>query len=296
MADRAAFDLAFKAQAGRNAPESTGLKYLPKVSWASGITFNRVQSQTSQVSRFSSPGRAGTVPVNPTLTVEFAPTVYDVLLAAAFQGAWSTNTLIQGSTRQYFTFEDRQSDATSYVIYEDAEINSMSLNFQPNGLVETTIELLAENVSISGTATASPVAADTHVPYDTWSGSLTYAGGGVTVTSLRVTFANNFENRYAVFAGRFPDRKIRNLDAVTGEMTLAFANRDRLDDALDGTTNALEFVTAFGGLSHTFTFPAVSTTGWDAPVTTDPERLQTFQFEAGYVTNTKVTVVRDVTP
>jgi hypothetical protein len=296
MADRAAFDLAFKAQSGRNAPETSGLKYLPKVSWNSGITFNRVQAQTSQVSRFSTPGRAGTVPVNPTLTVEFAPTCYDVLLAAAFQNSWSTNTLTQGSTRQYFTFEDRQTDATSYVVYEDAEINSLSLNFQPNGLVETTIELLAENVSISGTATGSPVAADTHAPYDTWSGSLTYAGGGVTVTSLRVTFSNNFENRYAVFAGRFPDRKIRNLDAVSGEMTLSYANRDRLDDALDGTTNALEFVMAFGGLSHTFTFPAVSTTGWDAPVSTDPERLQTFQFDAGLSSGTKCTVVRDVTP
>jgi hypothetical protein len=79
-------------------------------------------------------------------------------------------------------------------------------------------------------------------------------------------------------------------------MTLAYNNRDRLDDALDGTTNALEFVCAFGGLSHTFAFPAVSTTGWDAPVTTDPERLQTFQFDAGYVTDTKCTVTRDVTP
>jgi hypothetical protein len=296
MADRAAFDLAFKAQSARNSPAAAPLKLLPKVSWSSGITFNRVQGNTSQTSRFSTPGRAGTVPVNPTLTIEFAPTVYDDLLAATFQNTWSTNTLTQGSTRQYFTLEDRQPDATSFVIYEDAEINSLTLNFQPNGLVEGTFELLAENVSISGTGTSTPTAADTHNPYDTWSGSLTYAGGSVTVTSLRVTFANNFENRYAVFAGRFPDRKIRNLDAVSGEMTLAYTTRDRLEDALDASANALSFTMALGGLSHTFSFPSVLTTGWDAPVTTDAERLQTFQFDAQLSSGTKVTCTRDVTP
>lgn len=296
MADRAAFDLAFKAQSARNSPATAPLKLLPKVSWSSGITFNRVQSQTSQVSRFSTPGRAGTVPVNPTLTVEFAPTCYDDLLAAAFQNTWSTNTLTQSSTRQYFTLEDRQSDATSFIVYEDAEINSFSMNFQPNGLVETTIEWLAENVSISGTGTTTPTAADAHSPYDTWSGTLTYAGGSVTVTSLRVTFANNFENRYAVFAGRFPDRKIRNLDAVSGEMTLSYANRNRLDDAINATSNALSFTTALGGLSHTFAFPSVNTTGWDAPVTTDAERLQTFQFDCALSSGTKCTCTRDITP
>jgi hypothetical protein len=210
-----------------------------------------------------------------------------------FLSAWSTDTLTQGSTKTFYTLEDRQSDASMFNVYQDGIPNQLQLDCQPNGLVVATWDWLATQVTDNSSGTGSSVAADTtHSPFDTWSGTLTWGGTAYDITSLRLTMSNNAQARFAVMKGRYPNRLVYNLDQVTGQMTMTLVSKTRLDDLLTDATRALVLTMTSGALSQAWTISLAHTTSWDAPLTTDPERLQTVGFEASVSAGTKVTVVR----
>lgn len=294
MADRGQWGLAYKAQSAFGTPATGTFALVPGSTWNPGASFNRVEDNTATGNRLGAVGRAGTRPVAPRLTVPWRTTAFDAFLASLFLSAWSTDTLTQGTTKTWFTVEDRQPDVPYFALYQDCYPNQMTLRLQPNALVEAEFQLLATALSASDTGTASPTAAVADTPFDTWDGSLTYGGLTFGVSSLEFTMNNRAETRYDLFS-RNPARVIFNTDQITGQLTCAFVSAGRLNDAINDTTNALVLTLTNGTKSHTITFPKLHTSGWDAQITTDPERLQTINFEAEQSAGTKLTWVRDNT-
>jgi hypothetical protein len=294
MADRGQWGLAYKAQGAFGTPATGTFALVPGATWNPGASFNRVEDNTATGNRLGAVGRAGTRPVAPRLTVPWRTVAFDSFLSSLFLGSWATDTLVQGTTKTWFTLEDRQPDVPYFGIYQDAYPNQMTLRMQPNALVEAEFQFLATHLTASGTGTTSPTAAVADTPFDTWDGGLTYGGATFGVSSFEVTFNNRAETRYDLFS-RDPSRVIFNTDQVTGQFTAAFTGFSNLNDAINDTTHALVLTLTNGTKGHTITFPALHTSGWDAQITTDPERLQTINFEAEGVAGTKATWVRDNT-
>lgn len=294
MADRSQWGVAIKAQTAFGTPATAPYAFLPGAQFRPGVTFNRVEDSTVAGSRLSPVGRAGTRPSAPVLTVPWRTTAFDTVMAAVFQGAYVTDTLTQGSTKTWFTLEDRQPDAAYFAIYQDLTPNSMTLRAQPNGLVEAEIQFLATKYSVSGTGTTSPTAAPSDPPFDTWTGSCTLDGSAYALSSFEITFNNRGQARYSLFS-RDPDRIVFNTDQVTGQFTTKFSDASRILAAIADTTNALVMVFTSGTKGHTFTIPKIHTSNWDAQLTTDPERIETVSYEAEAVSGTKVTFIRDNT-
>lgn len=297
MAKRANSQLAYKAQSGFGSlPSATGYQLLPLSTWDPSVSPNRVQDDTARSSRFSLPGRAGTINVTPRLEANMRTVAFDDFLSNLAQNAWSTDTLTQASTLAYLSLEDRQSDAGSgaYIVYQDVLVNSLTLRLGLNAMVRATWQFVGTQVAGSGTPTASTVAAATDPPFDTFNGSLTYDAGALSVTSLELTINNNLEPGFSLYS-RYPDRIIGNLDQVSGQMTVAYDGVARFNEMLADSNHALVFAMTYGTKGHTWTLPAIRITGFGAPVDTGAERLQTLQFEADTSGGTKYTLVRDNT-
>jgi hypothetical protein len=298
MADRASFSLRYKAQSVFGTlPALTGFKPLRLSEWNPGLNPNTVEDDSIVAgTRLGAVGRAGTFRVQPTFRVNFGTTEYDDWLAAMFQGAWATNALTQGLTRTYFAVEDAQTDAASYLLLRDVIPNTMRIRLSPNALVPCEFGCLATVVSSSGTSTASLAAAGTDTSFDSWSGSCTYGGGAFDMTSLEFTMDNRGETRDTLFS-RYPSRIVFNSDRVTGQFTCQYVGPARLADTIGFTANAISFTlngftSAGAPKSLTFAMAVTKNTGWSAPLTTDPERIQTIQFAADVNSGTKVVATR----
>jgi hypothetical protein len=294
MAERASFGLAYGLQSALGTPATAPYKLIPWSAFSPGITVNRLEDPTGLGTRMGAVGRSGTIAVAPVVTVPYRDTAFDDFLASMFQGAWVTNVLQQASTRTWITLEDRQPDAGAGFagLYQDVVPNQLQLTLPANGLAEAQFTCLGTLYSDTSTPSASPTAASTAKPMDTLSGTFNYAGAAYRLTSLRLTMDNRGEARF-VLGNRTPDRVLFNTDRVTGEFTAVFLGPARLDDARNDTSRALAFTLVNGAKSHAFSLPDVHTTGWNAPVSNDPERVETVQFEAGTGAGTyKVQITR----
>jgi hypothetical protein len=298
MADRASFGLAYKAQSAFGTlATATGYKPFRLSEWNPGLNFNTVEDDSIiPGTRLGGVGRAGTSRVQPTFRVNLGTTEYDDWLAAMFQASWVSNVLTQGLTRTYFSVEDRQSDAASYLLLRDVIPNTFRVRLSPNALVPGEFGCLATVVSSSGTPTASLATPGSDTSFDSWSGSCTYAGGAFDLTSLEFTMDNRGETRDTLF-NRYPSRIVFNSDRVTGQFTCQYTGPSRLADTIGFTANALSFTlngfTSIGGAkSLTFLMAITRNMGWSSPITTDPERVQTIQFAADVNSGTKVQVTR----
>jgi hypothetical protein len=297
MADRASFTLAYGVQTAFGTPLATGLKPLRVSEWDPGINFGTVDDDSNLPNtRLGAEGRPGTVTLQPTIRVNFGTDEYDVWLQSLFQGAWATNVLTQGNTRQWMTVEDRQADAASYIVCQDVIPNTGRITLGPNALVPFQFGCIATQFAVSGTATTTPVAAGSDKSFDTWSGSLLYGGSAFAMSRFEMTMDNRGEGRMSLF-NRYADRIVFAPDRVTGAFDCQYTGPTRITDTLNNTPNAISIVMlghAANGTAkqHTWLIPVTKNVGWAAPLRTDPERIQTINFQAVLNAGTKVQVTR----
>jgi hypothetical protein len=297
VADRSSFALRYGTQTAFGTPKTTGLKPLRLSQFDPQANFATVEDDSILPgTRLGGVGRAGAITLTPRITANFGSDEFDVLLALLFQGAWATNVLSQGSAKTWLTLEDYQSDAASAIVYQDCIPNTCRVRVSPNALIPIEFGMLATRLTSSGTATASPVAAGTDDSFDSFSGTLLYGGAAFDMTSLEFTLDNRGESRTTLFS-RYANRIVFAPDRVTGQFTCQYTGPARLADTLAGTNNAISV--QFNGRdstgnpkSHTWLFPTTVNLGWSAPVSTDPERIQTISFDAKVNAGSKVTVTR----
>lgn len=293
MASRSNFGLAFGVQSALGTLATAPYQLVPWSAFDPGVQFNRISDPTGLGTRFGALDRAGTIQVQPRITVPFRSNAFDSFLASMFMGAWTTNVLSQANTQTYLTVEDRQPDAGAGFagLYQDVVPNQLQLTVPANGLVEAQFTCLGTLYTDSATLTASPTAAVADAPYDTLHGTFSFAGAAYKMTSLQLTMDNRGEARY-VLGTSTPDRIVFNPDKVTGRFTGLFLGPARIDDARNDTSRVLAFTLVNGAKSHAFSLPNVHITNVTAPVAADAERLENIDFEAGTAGGFKVSVTR----
>ena len=208
---------------------------------------------------------------NPQINVPFELSfnTYDSLLESAFQGAWTTNILKQGTTKKYHSFEEGFLDmgTPQYQAIKGALCTGMDLNIAPNAMVTGNFRFSGLEVTpLSGT----PIQAAAHTaltvtpPFDSFTGSITEGGSAIAiVTALTLNIDNGGEPLHRLLA-KNPDRIVTGRANVSGTISAFFDNATLANKFFNETESSLGFVltdTQGVAKSYTFAIPKLKYTG-----------------------------------
>jgi hypothetical protein len=230
--------------------------------------------------------RLGMTKVAGPLDAKFRFADYDGFLESALFGTWATNTLKAGVTPSSYTIEKGLTDIAQYFLYTGAVVNKMTLSIKPDSLIPITFDWVGKGRTLLGTSmTASPTAASTNAPFDSFTGSIIEGGSAIaTITGIELSLDNQLTALETIFvnqavgitAGR---RKI------TGTMSALFQDNALISKVFNETSSSIVFkLVDLAGKNYTFTLPKIMYTGGDPSVDTDKEVPLTLPFTAIYDT------------
>ena len=201
--------------------------------------------------------------------------------------------LKQGTTAKYLSIEEGFTDIAQYQVMAGSLCNTMSLNVAPNAMVTGSFSFLGlSTTAFSGTSIdATPDAAPTTQPFDSFTGSITEGGAAIaTVTGLTLNLQNGLEHYFALFD--VDPYKIGTGRAnLTGSVSLYFEDATMINKFLNETASALIFsLTDLAGNVLTCTIPAIKYTGGTKSMT-ENNVIVDLPFQA-YYDSTQATAIR----
>lgn len=164
----------------------------------------------------------------------------DDFLAAALFGSWATNVLKNGTTRQFFTFEETVDlGATdSFQRYPLGMVNSLSLDIQSRRQITGSFEVFAQRKLLATTAitgaTYTPPNTTTVMTASSSFGSLAVAGMSPVpkLRRLSLQVANNLRRR-PVIGSNFSEEYGEGRMDVTGSIEAYFESNALYQAVLD---------------------------------------------------------------
>lgn len=197
---------------------------------------------------------------------EFSYGSFDDLLEAALFGTWATNVLKQGVDKKFFTFEEGFTDIAQYQLLAGAMVNEFSLDIKPNAMITGSFSLLGLVASAFTGASidATPDAASTTTPFDSYTGSIKEGGASIAIaTSLSLKLANNLEQFFALF-NKDPSKIGVGRANLSGSLSCYFESAAMANKFLAETESSLEFtLTDLAGNSYDILIPRIKYTGAD---------------------------------
>lgn len=174
--------------------------------------------------------------------------------------------LKQGVTKKYFTIEEGFTDIAQYQPMRGAIANAFSLDIRPNAIVTGSFGFLAlaADVFSDTSIDASPDAAPTTEPFDSYTGTLKEGGVAIaTVTGLSLSIANGLEHFFALF-DEDPYRIGTGRANVTGRVSAYFEDATLANKFLNETESSLELeLEDPAGNVYTLLIPRIKYTGAD---------------------------------
>lgn len=168
-----------------------------------GMTKDTLESGKLRADRQVEDLRHGNKQMGGEIQGELEYGAFDHLLEAALMGTWSTNVLKAGTTRRSFTFERYFGGIATpeYHRTEGGEVNTMSINCQPNQMVQVTFGIVGEDLAIATTEVASSTySADVgNKPFDSFTGAITEGGSSIgVVTAIELQLTNGIEPAFVI--------------------------------------------------------------------------------------------------
>jgi len=249
------------------------------------VTAGFVAGQTITVSGFTESANNGTFVVESvvagkmvvsggTLTDEAAGDTVTIAGPSILKG---------GTTRRYFTFERLFTDLTQYLRYTGCEINTLSLDVQPNAMVTGgfgVVGLSADAASASAIAGATYGSATTSSPMDSFTGSIEDAGSAIAVvTQIQLDIDNGVEPLFVVGQQGATGNSIGRF-AVTGTLTAYFDSVSLLNKFVNETESDLMFVTSDGTNNYRFRVPRIKYNGGQPDVADEGPVTLAMPFQA----------------
>lgn len=198
--------------------------------------------------------------VTGSLPFELSYGTFDDFLAAALCGAWSTNIVKVGTTKQSFTIEETFELGTTdtFVRYIGVMVNTFSLDISANQIITGSMDLMGSQAATDDAIiTGATYAAANSEPIMTASQS--FANLDVnpsvsepTIRRISLTINNNLRARPVVgslYSAEFGFGQCE----VSGQFEAYFENSDQLDAVLSHASGVLDFTLGQDANKH-YTF------------------------------------------
>jgi hypothetical protein len=280
-------------------PSTPTFANLPINSHSLDLTKDRVEGNEIQADRMTRVDRHGNKQAGGSIEVDLRKGDYDELLESAFFNSYATNVLKVGTTPKFFTIEDAANDISQFRLFTGMAVSTASFSIAPNQMVTATFDMVGKGMTQAGTTGSTggtPTASTTNSPFDSYSGTITDGGSGISiVTSIDFSLSNSLAPTFVVGADNAQSLEFGSA-VVEGTMTVYYEDETLINKFLNETESSITVSVddPTGSNAYTFEFPRVKYNGASVPLQNPQSRLITLPFVALYDTteNTNLKMTR----
>jgi len=280
-------------------PSTPTFANLPINSHSLDLTKDRVEGNEIQADRMTRVDRHGNKQAGGSIEVDLRKGDYDELLESAFFNSYATNILKVGTTPKFFTIEDAANDIAQFRLFTGMAVSTASFSIAPNQMVTATFDMVGKGMTQAGTTGSTggtPTASTTNSPFDSYSGTITDGGSGISiVTSIDFSLSNSLAPTFVVGADNAQSLEFGSA-VVEGTMTVYYEDETLINKFLNETESSITVSVddPTGSNAYTFEFPRVKYNGASVPLQNPQSRLITLPFVALYDTteNTNLKMTR----
>ena len=280
-------------------PSTPTFANLPINSHSLDLTKDRVEGNEIQADRMTRVDRHGNKQASGSIEVDLRKGDYDELLESAFFNSYATNVLKVGTTPKFFTMEDAANDISQFRLFTGMAVSTASFSIAPNQMVTATFDMVGKGMTQAGTTGSTggtPTASTTNSPFDSYSGTITDGGSGISiVTSIDFSLSNSLAPTFVVGADNAQSLEFGSA-VVEGTMTVYYEDETLINKFLNETESSITVSVddPTGSNAYTFEFPRVKYNGASVPLQNPQSRLITLPFVALYdsVENTNLKMTR----
>jgi hypothetical protein len=280
-------------------PATPTFANLPINSHSLDLTKDRVEGNEIQSDRMPRVDRHGNKQATGSLEVDLRKGDFDELIESAFLNSYVTDVLKVGTTPKFFSMEDAANDISQFRLFTGLSVSSMNVSIAPNQMVTGSFDMVGKSMTQSG-ATGStggaPTASSTNAPFDSYSGTISDGGAGISiVTSIDFSLTNSFAPTFVVGSDSAQQLEFGRA-VVEGTMTVYYEDETLINKFLNETESSISVTVndPTGASAYTFDFPRVKYNGASVPLQNPQSRLITLPFVALYDTteNTNLKLTR----
>ena len=280
-------------------PSTPTFANLPINSHSLDLTKDRVEGNEIQADRMTRVDRHGNKQAGGSIEVDLRKGDYDELLESAFFNSYATNVLKVGTTPKFFTIEDAANDIAQFRLFTGMAVSTASFSIAPNQMVTATFDMVGKGMTQAGTTGSTggaPTPSTTNSPFDSYSGTITDGGSGISiVTSIDFSLSNSLAPTFVVGADNAQSLEFGSA-VVEGTMTVYYEDETLINKFLNETESSITVSVddPTGSNAYTFEFPRVKYNGASVPLQNPQSRLITLPFVALYDTteNTNLKMTR----
>lgn len=245
---------------------------------------NTLTDPSIRADRQTSYARRGTNSTDGELEVVLAPDNYDILMEAALQGTWATNTLKIGSVQRSFAIEQGFTDLAQFRVFNGVVVNTFAMDVTTDALVTAKFGLIGKSTTaFSGTSIdVTPTAVTVKDKFYHEGGSFNEGGSAIaSLSAISFELNNNVNGNYALGSTGFRTVTSGKV-SVKGKVSGLFESVALYDKFKNNTDSSLSFTLVAGIESLTFTFHKVKYTSGGITMKGDAGVTVELDFEAIY--------------
>lgn len=276
-------------------PASPTTKILRSIGRKINLTKQTVASKETWVDRNVHDLRHGFNQVAASIPFELACLTWDDMLASLLGGAWASNVLKVGTTLTTFTFERRFLDlaGTTYEVSKGMAPADLQMSVKPEAIVNASMTFIGMSASApAATICASPTAAPTNAPFDSFIGTISEGGSPIAVVTDLTLNIKTGRTLAGVIGSKFSPDVFEGVCMVTGSVSAFFQDDTLLTKFLAETPSSLSitFNDLNGTNSQTWLLPNIKYTGNEKDPPSEGGIVQVMPFQALYDVSTGTSI------
>jgi hypothetical protein len=274
---------------GTTPSPSPELTVLPFNTHSLDLTKQAVESAEVRFDRMTQIFRHGNKSVSGDIEFDFRADDFDAVLESLFFNDFDTGVLEVGTTINAMTIEDAALDISEYRQYTGLVCSSGTFSFAPNQMVTLSTSWVGKNMTQAASSLdATPTAASTNQPFDSFTATLSDNSTELTIASaFSLTIDNGVAPTFVIGADTTPQIEYGRA-AVSGSITLYYEDETLINKFLNETESSLELILTdpdgTSGNDYTILLPRIKYNGASVPVQSEQSRLITLPFISLYDT------------
>jgi hypothetical protein len=248
-------------------PTLPNLTEIPFTQHSVNMTREEYDDNSIRSDRMERYSLSGNKSVAGAIDVNFAHSIYDVLLESLLQSTFTTNVLKTGTTRKSFTLETQHLDIAQYVVHTGLIVDKMEMTIPASGIVTAKFDVIAKDQSALAVATI-----DTDSTYTTAAAKSPFTDNGTSgfckeggaavgyITNIQFTVDNGHAKNFTVGTNVIRDFTTNNAK-ITGTVTVFFEDAVMYNKFVNGTASSIDVKLDDGTNTVEIAFPNVKYTG-----------------------------------